>query len=34
MFAGFGSFIGFMSGVMLKLIASGWMTWTFFKVLL
>lgn len=34
MYAGFGSFVGFMSGVMLKLIASGWMTWIFIKTLI
>ncbi len=32
--AGFGSFAGFISGVLLKLIASGMMTWYFFKTLL
>jgi len=31
--AGFGSFVGFLSGIMLKLIASGMMTWYFFKEL-
>ncbi len=29
--AGFGSFVGFMTGVMLKLIVSGWMTWIFIR---
>lgn len=32
--AGFGSFVGFLSGIMLKLIASGMMTWYFFKELI
>lgn len=32
--AGIGTFIGFFSGVLLKLIASGWMTWIFFSRLL
>ena len=32
--AGFGSFAGFISGVLLKLMASGMMTWYFFKTLL
>jgi uncharacterized protein len=32
--AGFGSFAGFMAGILLKLIASGMMTWYFFKELL
>lgn len=31
--AGFGSFIGFLTGVMLKLIASGLMTWHFFRTM-
>jgi uncharacterized protein YqgC (DUF456 family) len=31
--AGFGSFVGFLSGIMLKLIASGMMTFYFFKEL-
>lgn len=34
MYAGFGSFVGFMTGVLLKLIASGWMTWIFIKNLI
>ena len=34
MYAGFGSFAGFLTGVLLKLIASGWMTWIFIKTLL
>jgi uncharacterized protein YqgC (DUF456 family) len=34
MYAGFGSFAGFMTGVLLKLIASGWMTWSFIKTAL
>jgi uncharacterized protein YqgC (DUF456 family) len=34
MYAGFGSFAGFMTGVLLKLIASGWMTWIFIKNLI
>jgi uncharacterized protein len=32
--AGFGSFMGFMAGMLLKMIASGLMTWFFFKELL
>lgn len=32
--AGIGSFVGFLSGIMLKLIASGMMTWYFFKELI
>ncbi len=31
--AGFGSFVGFLTGVLLKLIASGMMTWYFFTEL-
>ncbi len=31
--SGFGSFMGFLTGTLLKLIASGIMTWYFFKVL-
>ena len=31
--SGFGSFLGFLSGTLLKLIASGIMTWHFFKLL-
>ena len=31
--AGFGSFIGFLAGVMLKLTTSGLMTWHFFRTL-
>lgn len=31
--AGFGSFVGFLSGILLKLIASGLMTWYFIKEL-
>lgn len=31
--AGFGSFIGFLMGTLLKLIASGMMTWYFFREL-
>ena len=31
--AGFGSFIGFLTGTILKLIASGMMTWYFFEQL-
>lgn len=31
--AGFGSFIGFLSGVVLKIAASGMMTWYFFQEL-
>jgi uncharacterized protein len=29
--AGFGSFVGFLTGTLLKLIASGMMMWYFFK---
>uniref|UniRef100_UPI003217E346 DUF456 domain-containing protein n=1 Tax=uncultured Draconibacterium sp. TaxID=1573823 RepID=UPI003217E346 len=32
--SGFGSFIGFMAGTLLKLITSGIMTWYFFKELI
>ena len=32
--AGFGSFAGFMTGMLLKLVASGMMTWYFFKELI
>ena len=32
--AGFGSFMGFMAGMLLKLVASGLMTWFFFKELI
>lgn len=32
--SGFGSFVGFMAGTVLKLIASGMMTWYFIKELL
>jgi hypothetical protein len=32
--AGFGSFMGFMTGMLLKMVASGMMTWFFFKELL
>lgn len=32
--SGFGSFIGFLAGTLLKLIASGMMTWYFFKELI
>ncbi len=32
--AGFGSFLGFLTGTLLKLVASGMMTWYFFKLLL
>lgn len=32
--AGFGSFVGFLAGTLLKLIASGMMTWYFFKELI
>jgi len=32
--SGFGSFIGFLTGTILKLIVSGMMTWYFFKELL
>ncbi len=32
--AGFGSFVGFMSGVVLKVITSGFMTWYFLRELL
>lgn len=32
--SGFGSFIGFLLGTLLKLIASGMMTWYFFKELI
>ena len=32
--SGFGSFLGFLLGTLLKLIASGMMTWYFFKELL
>jgi len=32
--AGFGSFMGFMAGMLLKLVASGMMTWFFFKELI
>jgi uncharacterized protein YqgC (DUF456 family) len=31
--AGFGSFIGFLAGTLLKLVASGMMTWFFFREL-
>ncbi len=31
--SGFGSFVGFLAGTLLKLIASGMMTWYFFKEL-
>ncbi len=31
--SGFGSFMGFLTGTLLKLIASGIMTWYFFKLL-
>lgn len=31
--SGFGSFLGFLVGTLLKLIASGMMTWYFFKML-
>ena len=34
MSAGFGSFAGFLGGVVLKFIVSGMMTWYFFKALL
>lgn len=29
--SGFGAFIGFLGGVLVKLVASGWMAWHFFK---
>lgn len=32
--AGWGSFVGFFAGILLKLIASGMMTWHFFKTLI
>lgn len=32
--SGFGAFIGFLAGTLLKLIASGMMTWYFFKELI
>ncbi len=32
--SGFGSFMGFLAGTLLKLIASGMMTWYFFKELI
>lgn len=32
--SGFGSFVGFLTGTLLKLIASGLMTWYFFKELI
>lgn len=32
--AGFGSFVGFFAGVLLKLVASGMMTWHFFETLI
>ena len=32
--SGFGSFLGFIAGTLIKLIASGMMTWYFFKELL
>ena len=32
--SGFGSFIGFLAGTLIKLIASGLMTWYFFKELI
>ena len=32
--SGFGSFMGFLGGTLLKLIASGIMTWYFFKELI
>ena len=32
--SGFGAFIGFLTGTLLKLIASGMMTWYFFKELI
>jgi hypothetical protein len=32
--AGFGSFMGFMAGMLLKMVASGMMTWFFFKELI
>lgn len=32
--SGFGSFVGFIAGTVLKLIASGMMTWYFFKELI
>jgi uncharacterized protein len=32
--SGFGSFIGFLAGTFIKLIASGFMTWYFFKELI
>jgi len=32
--AGFGSFAGFLAGVLLKLVASGMMTWYFFETLI
>ncbi|WP_346858347.1 DUF456 domain-containing protein [uncultured Draconibacterium sp.] len=32
--SGFGSFIGFLAGTLLKLITSGMMTWYFFKLLI
>jgi uncharacterized protein YqgC (DUF456 family) len=32
--AGFGSFLGFLTGTLLKLITSGMMTWYFFKLLI
>jgi uncharacterized protein YqgC (DUF456 family) len=32
--AGFGSFAGFIAGTLLKLVASGMMTWYFFKELI
>ena len=32
--SGFGSFLGFLAGTLLKLIASGMMTWYFFKELI
>lgn len=32
--SGFGSFVGFLAGTMLKLITSGMMTWYFFKELI
>jgi uncharacterized protein YqgC (DUF456 family) len=32
--SGFGSFVGFLTGTLLKLITSGFMTWYFFKELI